>query len=89
MHTRGINEGHFAHANDTNGRMVLHFGRHLLEAVGDTEEKRPVDLVNLHPVGDGKGLLVQLDVALRVGIRIDFAGENGKMGGFGHAPHEE
>ena len=89
MHTRGIDKGHFAHANDANGRMVLHLGRHFLETVGDAEEKRSVDLVNLHPVGDGKGLLVQLDVALGIGIRIDFAGEDGKMGGFGHAPHEE
>ena len=58
VHTGGIYERHTAHANDANGGMILHLCRHLLKAIGHSEEEGAVDFIDLHPFWDGECLLM-------------------------------
>ena len=69
--------------------MILHFGRHLLKTIGNTEEEGAVDLIHFHPFGNGQRLLVQFEIELGIVVRIEFARQHREMGRFGHAAHEE
>ena len=63
VHTGGVDERYLTHADDAHGGVATHVVHHLLEAVGDTEEVRAVDLVYLYAVRDGEVLRVVREVA--------------------------
>ena len=86
---RRVDKGHFTHTNDADGGMVLHLGRHLFKAVGHAEKEGAVDFVDLDTGGNDECFFVEMDVALGVGIGVDFLRQDGVVGGLGHATHDE
>ena len=89
MHTGGIYERHTAHANDANGRMILHLCRHLLKAIGHSEEEGAVDFIDLYPIWDDECLLMQRNICYGVSIGVNLFGENRQLRHLCHAAHEE
>ena len=79
VYPRGVNERHTTHANDANGRMVLHLCRHLLKAIRHPKEEGSINFIHLHPIGDGECLFVEGYVCHWIGIRVNLFGENRQL----------
>ena len=63
-----VHEGHEAHTQDTYLRAVTSGDNQFLEAVRNTEEERPIDLIDLYPIGQGEHLLRPMMPIIAVGM---------------------
>ena len=88
--TRGIDEGHLTHTDDTHfGASVSQSAHNLLELITGTEEVGTVDLVDLYALRNGEVFKVaQLEVAFLLG-RVDLVADDLDIGRLSHTTHEE
>ncbi len=86
MQTGGVDEGNFAHADDTDLRLLAHRMHDVVELAGDAEEEGPVDFVYLDPLGHLH--LVVAVVALGVGRHVDLVVDDRDVGTLHDAAHE-
>ena len=88
MHRRRIDERHLTHTDDTDRVFLTAYMRHdIIEFIGDAEEIRTVDLIDLNTLRDGQMLEVQMTLA--VFIRVDLVMECTDMGSLTRTHQEE
>ena len=87
MNTRGVDERHLTHADDTYFGSVAHLRHHFLELGGNAEEIRTIDFVYLHTLRDDKVFLACGDIRFLAGVYLVFDDRDFRC--LHHTAHEE
>ncbi len=88
VQARRVHEGHLPHPDHADTGLVAHAHHDAVELVGDAEEERAVDLVDLHATRDGQFLFLLL-VRLVLLRQVDHVGSDRDACRLGHTAHEE